>query len=87
MNDYGTFLLISDVPTVRIVDDGMPNTRTHSEFGALKNYEAQKAKYLYWNADNNVSLLPDSTSYKFPTEDSRTKFLNTNDLLDWARGN
>jgi hypothetical protein len=86
MNEFGTFLLVDSPETEVRVDSGSPDTRSHSAFNDLKTYESERAKYLYWNAEDNVSELAPSFAYEFPIEDSRTQFLKQHSMLEFVRG-
>ena len=86
VNQFGTLILVDAPAQEARVDSGEPNTRTHSAFGELKFYESERAKYVYFNADNLVSEGAPSFAYEFPTEDSRTQFLKEHDMLGFARG-
>lgn len=85
MNNAGTFVLISEAPIANSDDTGEPRTRTHSDFAALKDGEAQKAQGVF-NAEKYVSTLGPSFTHEYPEEDSRTKFLKEHSMLEWARG-
>jgi hypothetical protein len=87
MNDVGTFLLVEAPESEVRVDSGSPDTRMHSAFSSLVEYEAAKAKYYYFNSEDIVSDTTPSFSYEFPEEDSRTQFLKQHSMLEFARGN
>ena len=86
LNSSGTFILVDSPELEARTDSGSPDTRSHSEFETVKAYEAERAKYLYWNAEYNLSDLPQSFAYEFPTEDSRTQFLTEHDMIGFVRG-